>query len=89
MAKKPGGLRRDVNENAARIVALTTGQETPVNVLSQSEEEKRLRSEAAAMLGKLGGSKGGKMRAQNLSAKRRTDIARKAAHKRWDRRSTG
>lgn len=33
--------------------------------------------------GKLGGSKGGKLRADKLSPERRSDIARKAAQARW------
>jgi hypothetical protein len=40
---------------------------------------------AAVALGKLGGSKGGKIRAANLSAKRRSEIAKKAARARWKR----
>lgn len=40
---------------------------------------------AAVALGKLGGSKGGKIRAQKLSAKRRSEIARKAAFARWSK----
>ncbi len=40
---------------------------------------------AAVALGKLGGSKGGKIRAQKLSAKRRSEIARKAALARWSK----
>jgi hypothetical protein len=38
---------------------------------------------AAVALGRLGGLKGGKARADALSAKRRRDIARLAAKKRW------
>jgi hypothetical protein len=38
---------------------------------------------AAVALGRLGGSKGGKIRAERLSAKRRSEIARKAARARW------
>lgn len=34
-------------------------------------------------LGKLGGQKGGTARAQKLSPKRRSQIARRAARKRW------
>ena len=37
----------------------------------------------AVALGRLGGPKGGKARAKALSAKRRTEIAREAAAKRW------
>ena len=42
---------------------------------------------AAVALGRLGGLKGGKARAKKLSAKRRHDIAKKAAAARWGRRS--
>ncbi len=45
-----------------------------------TEEEK---SEAARLLGKLGGAKGGKTRAKNMTAKERSESARKAAKARW------
>jgi hypothetical protein len=38
---------------------------------------------AAVALGRLGGLKGGKARAQKLSAAKRTEIAKKAAKARW------
>jgi hypothetical protein len=38
---------------------------------------------AAVALGKLGASKGGKARAEKLSDKRKSEIARKAAKARW------
>lgn len=38
---------------------------------------------AALALGRLGGLKGGKARAKKLSAKRRYEIAKKAAAARW------
>jgi len=37
----------------------------------------------AVALGKLGGSKGGKVRATRLTAERRSEIARKAVLARW------
>jgi len=37
----------------------------------------------AVALGKLGGSKGGKIRAARLSAEQRKEIARKAVMARW------
>jgi hypothetical protein len=40
-------------------------------------------SEAASMMGKIGGPRGGRARAQKLSAERRKEIARKAAEARW------
>jgi hypothetical protein len=38
---------------------------------------------AAVALGRIGGRKGGKARAENLSAKKRAQIAKKAAKVRW------
>ncbi len=41
---------------------------------------------AAVELGRLGGKKGGKARAEKLSAEERSAIARKAAKARWDKK---
>lgn len=77
--------REDAVQAAFRIGQQVTGSppaklhETP----RITEEEQRLRSQAASILGKLGGSKGGKKRAENLSAKRRKEIAQMGAAKRW------
>lgn len=53
----------------------------------QKSEEKILVtpevSAAARALSRLGASKGGKARAKKLSAEKRTEIAKKAAKKRW------
>lgn len=43
---------------------------------------------AAVALGHLGGLKGGPARAKKLSAKKRIQIARKAARIRWTKKST-
>lgn len=50
-------------------------QEQPIN-----EEGKNLN---AVALGRLGGLKGGKARANKLSPERRSEIAKKAAEARW------
>lgn len=47
---------------------------------------KRGKNPAAVLLGKLGGRKGGLMRAANLTAAQRSDIARKAALARWNKK---
>ena len=44
---------------------------------------KTKKNPAAVALGRLGGLKGGKARAQKLTPKRRSAIARKAADARW------
>jgi hypothetical protein len=41
---------------------------------------------AAVSLGRLGGLKGGKARARNLSRRQRSDAARKAAKARWQKK---
>jgi hypothetical protein len=45
----------------------------------------REKNPAAVALGRLGGLKGGKARAESLSAKKRTEIAKNAAQARWKR----
>jgi hypothetical protein len=42
----------------------------------------------AQALGKLGGKKGGKARAEKLSPERRREIAAKAARARWDKKKS-
>jgi hypothetical protein len=79
MPKRPS-TQEDANQMAARIVSQSTGQ--TIAKLS-NEDERQLRSQAASILGKLGGSKGGKIRAANLSSTRRREIAKKAARARW------
>lgn len=61
---------RDLNSLARAIVDDATGTQ-------------RVKNPAAVELGRLGGRKGGVARAANLSAKRRAEIARKAAKARW------
>jgi len=62
----------DINQLAHSIVGQATGQ------LSESD----IRSQAAKLLGRLGGLKGGRARAASLSKKRRQEIARNAANAR-------
>ena len=62
---------RDINQLAKMIVDLTTGDAT--------EPEMNVKQKA----GQLGGLKGGKARADALTAKQRSEIAKKAAQKRW------
>lgn len=68
----------DANELAKRIVDLATG-----NPIHEDPPVKPEKNPAAVALGRLGGLKGGKARAEKLSAKERKDIAQKAARVRW------
>ncbi len=69
---------RDVNVLAAHIVEQATGAPTPKNVAEESTK-----NPAAVALGRLGGLKGGKARANSLTPEKRKEIAKKAAQARW------
>jgi len=71
---------RDPNQLAKFIVDAATGAGKAT--VYTAEEEKNA---AAVALGRLGGLKGGEERAKSMSAKRRSEIARLAAQKRWSR----
>ena len=63
---------RDPNQLAKSIIDIATGQQpSPVDT----------RNPAAMAMGK----KGGKARAENLTAEQRSEIAKKAASKRWEK----
>ena len=69
---------KDFNQRAKLIVDLSTGEITEKN----PDEGK---NPAAVALGRLGGLKGGKARAEKLSPVRRKEIAVLAAKKRWNK----
>jgi hypothetical protein len=71
----------DPNVMAYNIVRGMTGDELPIQKLSEMTENGK--NPAAVALGRLGGLKGGNARAKVLSAKRRIEIAAKAAKARW------
>lgn len=60
------------------IAQIATGE-----IQAPEIEEKTEIQKAAAILGRKGGLIGGKARASSLSSKRRSEIAKKAAQKRW------
>ena len=64
----------DVNQLAAAVVGELTGQ-----------KRRRRKNPAAVALGRRGGKKGGKARAAALTPEQRSEIARKAAAKRWSK----
>jgi hypothetical protein len=75
-----GPKAHDVNLTAFDIVQQVTGQaEMP------DKPTPPVKNPAAVTLGRLGGLKGGKARAEALSPKKRSEIAKKAAAKRWGR----
>ena len=76
MPKGPQGQKRprDVVSNAVKVMRIATGEE-------EEEYEDDGKDPAAKALG----AKGGKARAEKLTPERRSEIARKAASKRWGR----
>jgi len=81
--QKPQKLPRDSNSLAARIVALSTGQEIPRVSEDSRPEEIETKNSAAVELGRKGGLKGGKARAAKLTPEQRSEIAKIAAFARW------
>jgi hypothetical protein len=76
---KRSGKKQDANEKAFSIVQQLTGQTAPDNA-------SHTKNPSAVALGRLGGLKGGRARAQNLSSTERKLAAQKAAKARWERR---
>ena len=56
-----------------------------LTVDEDEDEPKPEKNPAAVALGRLGGQKGGKARAEKLSQEKRKEIAKKAAIARWHR----
>ena len=73
---------RDANQLANSIVDIATGE---ANDRKPAPEEQG-KDPAAVSLGRRGGLKGGKARAASMPAKRRAEIAKKAAAARWRKR---
>jgi hypothetical protein len=72
----------DENEAAFRIVQQATAEDDDVQEAEKPDRPPE-KNPAAVELGRLGGLKGGKARAEKLSKKRRSEIAKKAAEARW------
>jgi hypothetical protein len=64
-------------------VAIAPKAAVPSMNLLEFPSPVRVKNPAAVALGRLGGSKGGKIRAQRLSDERKKEIAQGAAKARW------
>ena len=75
MPKGPKGQKRpaDVIGNAVRVMQIATGE------VEENTEADDGKDKAAQALGR----KGGKARAESMTSEQRSEIARKAAAKRW------
>lgn len=81
MRRSSKKLPKDPNKLAYEIVRLSTEDPTEA-----PREEKSAISKYLSEIGRKGGLKGGKARAEKLSAKRRKEIAKKAASTRWSKK---
>lgn len=81
MPKRPR-RPRDPNELAFQVFQEAIGEAPPAE-----PEPEREKNPAAVALGKLGGAKGGRARAENMTKKQRRESARKAALARWAKKS--
>ena len=68
----------DLNQRAKSIVDIATSDTKDVE-----NEAMKFKNPHAVALGKLGGLKGGKARASKLTPEQRSEIAKKAAKRRW------
>ncbi len=75
MAKHPK-RPRDPNQLAKMIVDLATGE-------AEEQDPSKGKDPTAVRLGRRGGLKGGRARAEYMTAEQRSVVARKAALKRW------
>jgi hypothetical protein len=78
MPERSSKRPRDLNALARSIVDEATGEAPP--------EPESTKDPAAVELGRRGGLKGGRARAAKLSARKRSEIAKKAARARWGKR---
>lgn len=76
-ASKQERRPRDPNALAFNVVREAVGD------AEKFEPEEREKNPHAVALGRLGGQKGGKARAEKLTPARRREIAKKAAQARW------
>jgi hypothetical protein len=85
MPKGHTGVKRprDTNQLAKLMVDILTGQ---VEDREPTPEEQG-KDPAAVSLGRRGGLKGGKARAASMTPEQRSEIAKKAAAKRWKDRA--
>lgn len=83
---KPKKARGDLNVTAFQTLQAVTGAEmaspVPIPILDDAAMRRKIMQE----MGRRGGQKGGKARAESLSKGQRSDIAKAAASARWSKK---
>ena len=80
-SSKRGQGPKDFNQIAWEVVQKAIGE------MPKEEPPDPSKNAAAVTLGRLGGLRGGKARAEKLTAAKRKEIAQKAAASRWKKSS--
>ncbi len=78
----------DPNEAAFRVIQEATREDAD-DTPEPAPEPPPEKNPAAVALGRLGGKKGGRARAEKLTPERRREIARRAAESRWKKNEGG
>jgi len=88
MPKRSSKPQKDAPELARQVLdsIMPDAGDKPAEEPAPEEPEK---NPAAVALGRLGGLKGGKARAEKLTKKQRSEIAKKAAQARWKKANEG
>jgi hypothetical protein len=76
-------MRTRASKNQESEDATTTARRVVETAIGEPLVPPKKKNPHAVALSQLGASKGGQRRAENLSAKKRKEIARKAAEARW------
>lgn len=79
----PKRSSKDPNVNAFSIMQRVTSGDAPASDMSAALNDTALRKRLMQEMGRRGGKKGGKARAETLTKTRRTEIAKAAAQSRW------
>ena len=77
---KRSSKKEDINEAAYRVVQQSTREREDPSGAAAAKDP------AAVALGRRGGLKGGKARAAKLTAEQLSEIGRKGAAKRWEKK---
>ncbi len=86
MRRSSKPLPKDPNKLAYEIMRMSTEEEKPEEtpkVIPDQTQAKEAIKAYLSLIGKKGGLKGGPARARKLSARKRKEIAKKAANTRW------
>jgi hypothetical protein len=83
MPKRSSKRQKDTQELARHVLDAVVPDAEP----TPTPKPEKVKNPAAVALGRLGGKKGGPARAAKLTAEQRSEIAKKAATTRWQKRS--